>query len=366
MKAKLPDFDSLVKEATTDGVSFERLLELSQKNLDLAHVLAANPASPPDLLEIMARRRDNIILANVTANPNTPTQVLCQLGKKFPVEFLKNPILPLLLLENPNFFQQIPSNTLSSLCDYVLEHCYSEKGIPKQEIYSSLAPREVLQQLINSEDSMTRFSIAKHPNTPLAVLEQLAISKHENARYGVALNPNTPVYLLEKFVVDKSFHVRSGVAQNPNIPIKAILKLANDPNSEVSRGVFFNSQAPAQILDALLKKFSEYQNGAWITWVASSYGVNPYVLEKLSTSDIHKLRIHVARNRKTPPETLKKMALVQNEHRLVLREIAKNIATPYEVLQHLASEPRITIKEAALDNICIPDEVKASWLNWKY
>jgi hypothetical protein len=363
MKGKLLDFDSLVKEVTSGEATFERLKELSQKNLDLARVLAANPASPPELLEIMARRRDNMIVANVTANPNTPTQVLCQLGKKFPVEFLKNPILPLLLLENPNFFQQIPPNTLSSLCDYILEHCYSEKGIPKEEIYDGLAPAEVLQQLINSEDSMARFSIAKHPNTPLDVLEQLSTSKYENARYGVTLNLNTPLHLLERLVVDKSFHVRSGVAQNPNIPIKAIIKLANDPISEVSKGVFFNSQAPVEILDALLKQFSEYHNGdAWMIWLASCYGVNLYVLEKLSTSDIRKVRILVAGNRKTPPETLKKMALIPNEERLVLREIAKNIATPNETLQQLAQERRITISEPAQDNLRISDEVKACWL----
>lgn len=66
MKPKLPDFDSLVKEVMSGDVSFERLKELSQKNLDLARLMAANPASPPELLEIMARRRDNMILENVT------------------------------------------------------------------------------------------------------------------------------------------------------------------------------------------------------------------------------------------------------------------------------------------------------------
>lgn len=40
MKAKLPNFDSLVKEVTSDDVSFERLKELSQKNLDLARLIA--------------------------------------------------------------------------------------------------------------------------------------------------------------------------------------------------------------------------------------------------------------------------------------------------------------------------------------
>lgn len=366
MKAKLPDFDSLVKEVMSGDVSFERLKELSQKNLDLARLMAANPASPPELLEIMARRRDNIIVENVTANPNTPTQVLYLLGRKFPVQFLKNPILPLLLLENPNFFQQIDSKTLPSLCDYILEHCYSEKGILKQQTYDGLAPGEVLQQLINSEDSMTRFTIARHPNTPLAFLEQLAKSKHQNARYGVAINLNTPLRLLEKLLVDKSFHVRSGVAENPNIPLKAIVQLANDPNSEVSQSLFFNSQVPAQILDVLLKRFSQYGNGeAFIIWLASRYKVHPYILEKLSISDILKVRIRIAANIKTPPETLKKMALLPNEHRLVLREIAKNIATPSDVLQNLAEERRLTICEPARDNLRLGDEVKARWLGWK-
>lgn len=366
MKAKLPDFDSFVKEVTSDDVSFERLKELSQKNLDLARLIAGNPASPTELLEIMARRRDSVILSNVTANPNTPTQILCHLGKKFPVQFLKNPILPLLLLENPNFFRQIPPNTLSSLCDFILEHCYSDKGIPKLETYDGLAPASVLQQLINSEDSMTLFCIAKHPNTPLVILEQLATHKFYNVRYGITLNPNVPVHLLERLAADESSYVRSSVAKNPNISIQTIFKLANDPILEVKEAIICNSSAPAQIIDALFNKFRQYKNGeSMLAWIAASERSSNHALNILSTSDIRKVRICVGGNKRTPPETLKKMALIDTEHWLVLKEIAKNLATPIEILRKLAQERRTSIKEAALYNLGLTDQFRNILLNWK-
>ncbi|MBW4600863.1 MAG: hypothetical protein KME29_15005 [Calothrix sp. FI2-JRJ7] len=366
MKAKLPDFDSLVKEVMSGEVSFERLQELSQKNLDLARLIAENPACPPELLEIMARRKDNIILANVTANPNTPTEILCNLGKRFPLQFLKNPILSLLVLENPNFFRQIPLNTLYSLRDYILDQYYSNKTNQDVEIYKGLAPDFVLQQLIKDYDSSIRYCVAKHPNTPLNFLEQLATDEYKSTRCAVARNLNTPVHVLEKLAADKSFDVRKYVAKNPNTPTRLILKLAYDPNLEVSEAIIYNPQAPIHIIDILLNKFRQHKDCESIfAQIAVSDEVNSHALEKLSICDIRKVRIYVAGNQKTPPETLMKMALIQNEHWLVLKEIAKNLATPNEILTKLAQERRTSIKEAALYNLGLTDEYKNILLNWQ-
>lgn len=363
MSTKLPNFDSFAKEVTSGNVSFERLQELSQKNIDLARLIADNPASPPELLRTMAKRRDNLLLENVTANPNTPTEVLFKLGKRFPKQFIKNPILSLLLLENPDFLREMPIKVLYSLRDYILEQYYSNSADQQVQTYNGLAPDFVLQQLLKHQDSSLRYCIAKHPNTPLTILEQLAADKVEYLRYGVALNPNAPVHVLEKLAEDESNSVRIHVARNPCISTELILKFANDPNIYVNEAVVCNPQAPKQIIDTLLDKFKHRQNCEYtLARIAASDLASIYVLKELSTCDIRKVRSYVGGNKRTPQETLKEMALVKNEHWLVLKEIAKNLATPIKVLQKMTQEHRISIREAALDNLRTSDKLRASLL----
>lgn len=229
-----------------------------------------------------------------------------------------------------------------------------------------MAPDFVLQQLIKDYDSSIRYCVAKHPNTPLNFLEQLATDEYKSTRCAVARNLNTPVHVLEKLAADKSFDVRKYVAKNPNISTRLILKLAYDPNLEVSEAIVYNPQAPIHIIDILLNKFRQHKDCESIfARIAVSDEVNPHALEKLSICDIRKVRIYVAGNQKTPPETLKRMALLQNEHWLVLKEIAKNLATPNEILTKLAQERRTSIKEAAIYNLGLTDEFKNILLNWQ-
>jgi hypothetical protein len=360
MKVKSLDFNSLVEEVTSDSISFERLQELSEKNIELARLIANNPASPPQLLTSMARRRDKVILHHVTTNPNTPTEVLFKLARRFPEQFLKNPILSLLLLENPNFFHEMPLNTLESVRDYILDKCYC-RDLQQSKACSSfvLVPDFILQQLIKYKNDLFRGSIAKHPNTPLPFLEQLAVDSYYCSRYFVALNLNTPVYLLEKLAEDNSTYVRYCVAKNPNLPSSLILKMANDSSLDVIEGIVYNPHAPTQTIDILLEKLRQGRHGdATLARIAASYDVGAYVLETLAVCDIRKVRCYIGYNKRTPAKTLKQMAQVKNEHWLVLREIAKNPATPIEVLQKMTQERRQSIREAAEENLRVTQKIK--------
>ena len=49
---------------------------------------------------------------NLATNPNTPTEVLLNLGAEFPEQLLDNPVFFLLLLENLNLVEQMPVTTL--------------------------------------------------------------------------------------------------------------------------------------------------------------------------------------------------------------------------------------------------------------
>ncbi|MBF2066234.1 MAG: hypothetical protein IGS39_17720 [Calothrix sp. C42_A2020_038] len=361
MKVKSPDFNSLVKEVMSDSPSIKRLQELSQKNVELARLIAKNPASPSELLKMMARRRDKVILSNVTVNPNTPTEVLFQLGRRFPEQFLKNPILSLLLLENPKLFQEMPLSILDSLRDYILERYYcSDTQTQELESNFMLAPDFVLQQLLQHKNHSLRCYIARHPNTPLSFLEQLASDNYDYVRHNVALNPNTPVHLLEKLAEDTTTYVRHCVAKNPNISLKLILKLADDASCYVNEGVVYNPHTPAATIDNIIDKLKQQQYGDYtLARIAGSYDVPAYVLEKLAVCDIRRVRTYIAYNKRTPEKTLKNMALVKDEHWLVLREIARNPATPVEILEQMTQEPRKSIRTAAEENLSVSQKIKS-------
>ncbi|NES98908.1 MAG: hypothetical protein F6K32_27835, partial [Desertifilum sp. SIO1I2] len=71
----------------------------------------------------------------VVANPNTPTEVLWQLGKEFPQQLLENPVLPLLFLERLNLINEIPTDTLVSLFNLETVPDYLQQGLLQANVW---------------------------------------------------------------------------------------------------------------------------------------------------------------------------------------------------------------------------------------
>ena len=78
-------------------------------------MVAQNDSCPPALLRELAGNKDKLTRQAVASNPNTNKDTLLKLASEFPQEFLDNPILDLLLLENPNLLGEMPQNSLISL-----------------------------------------------------------------------------------------------------------------------------------------------------------------------------------------------------------------------------------------------------------
>ncbi|WP_052887981.1 hypothetical protein [Thermogemmatispora carboxidivorans] len=95
----------LIAEALDLDTPPERLTELSQQPA-LRPLVAANPATPPAVLEQLSRERDLSVRRAVARNPNTSLDLLLELAREFPHEFLSNPLLPLLNLTQPDFIKQ--------------------------------------------------------------------------------------------------------------------------------------------------------------------------------------------------------------------------------------------------------------------
>jgi hypothetical protein len=109
-------------EASSSETTPERFIELSALSDELALLVAQNPCAPSTLLTtLLAYKKDNIRHA-VVQNPNTPVVKLLLFAEKYPRAFQENPLLPLLLLEDPNFFKRMNNAVLLALMGEALPY----------------------------------------------------------------------------------------------------------------------------------------------------------------------------------------------------------------------------------------------------
>jgi hypothetical protein len=235
----------------------EHLQELARTSIEFARLVATNPTTSPELLQELSDSQDTITRRNVTANPNTPTQVLLKLGAEFPGELIANPIFSLLFLETPNLISQIPSTTLQNLLMQKSVPSFFVKMVAKTEknIYACFyvairptTPVKVLAELAQHCHEKVRASVAQNPKTPVHLLEKLAEDKQWQVRGGVANNPNTPVTILEQLAQDESEGVRYPVANNPSTPVAILEQLTRDKSKNIRRAVANNPNTPVQLI----------------------------------------------------------------------------------------------------------------------
>ena len=360
---------------------------------------AANENTLPDRLRELADYEDRIVRSNVAMNPNTPPEVLFELGTEFPQELLDNPVFSLLLLENLNFLEEIPFSTLKSLikCQnpprFLLEQTARsrEREILLTLVINPTTPKDILEKLIPSqipevaeaatlhvnnsgemtegweEIAITAFKkvIQQKQNKDFRYLEHLArlglipelvieaIDSLEVYPYTfeqkisflkqVIKHPNISDKILEKFVINPSADLRKVVANHPNTSKKMLEYLAKDGNSYVREAVASNPNISENILEYLVKDGNSYVREA----VANNPSVSEKILALLVRDKKASVRKFVAINPHTPKHILKQ--LIKDDIVPVREKVAKNPNIPSSLLSHLAkdSQFRVRLKVAA-------------------
>ena len=198
---------------------------------------ALNPNTSANRLRELSKSLDQVIRQAVAQNPNTPPDILIRLFDKFPVQVLHNPVLNFILLENPNFFEEIYyAHKLvfhqNKLPDFFIEWAVfnANESIRSTVASSPKIPQHYLEQLSKDKQSFVRLQVAANYNSPVHVLEKLAQDPDKLVRESVARNPHVPPNILEKLAQDKIIEVRREVAANYNTPFHVLEKLAQDPS----------------------------------------------------------------------------------------------------------------------------------------
>ena len=120
--------------------------------------------TPDSRLRELAASDNAAIRKAVASNPNTPTDILWELGAEFPDQLLANPVWNLLLLENPNLFANMAHYTLKRLLD------------------CETASESFFELISKDSDRRVRIEVASNNNTPANVLEKLATDEDKDIR----------------------------------------------------------------------------------------------------------------------------------------------------------------------------------------
>jgi hypothetical protein len=201
---------TLLEEAKDPNTSPARLLNLWEEDteisISLRQAIAEHPAIPLSLVRrILAHQPTHHweagFLFHLGKNPGAPLELLYQAWEREPEGFLLNPLVPLLFLEHPNFWQKLPDDTLASLLT-----------LPSLSV-------EILAIASEREHGGVLMSVARHPNTTSTILDAV-LMKHRNEEkiYTAALqHPSLPQDKIELYLGYNTLSFRRAVAKNPSL-----------------------------------------------------------------------------------------------------------------------------------------------------
>ncbi len=277
---------------------------------------ARNPQTTPKRLWELSQVRGEVANA-VAANPNTPTNTLLWLAGSCWEAFLTNPVLPLLLLEDPGLPLRLPTQALLAL------------------LRQDEPPAEFLRTLQRHDDPEVRDAARLHRRAGLKVTDNPLIARLESAKgSGLALRELLSVGLVPPW----------------------LLRWAMESASKALR-----EQAWTQALasgDESLQAHARLLR--WLEWLGTrkprkedAHHVTPEKMATLAEGGVFARRL-AAKNRATPPEVLQRLAGDPSQPPVVRRFAAKNRATPPTALLSLAMTGDKAMRAAVLRNASTP------------
>lgn len=298
---------------------------------DLAPFLIYSFTAIPRIVQALGGEINSAALERMAGDPNTSIETLSYLAGCFPAAFCANPIFPLLLFERPSLPTDMDLTSLGRLLAY--------SGVPADFVGAVAAYGQpdlaatARQHIAIAGEANTNWrvdlaqalqGISSIPNddllTAIAALGLVPIWIEDRIAQGAypallrALGRTSPDHQ-PLAATAKPLHGQAQIAANPERPLAELLTLIDDDQAEVRAALAANpALGPAELLR--LKRFEDWAEN------------DPRVYEAL------------AANQQSPAELLREIA----QNRIALntaarREVARNPATPPDVLNLLADEP---------------------------
>ena len=313
---------------------------------------AEDPTTSPERLQELATSPDPAIRQAVAANPNTPLETLWQLAREFPHQFWENPILPLLVLEQPDFIDEIPSRYLTKLIteteppEWFWQVAMNRRGTLRTPIISRIvellemkeSPKWFWRLVVSCNDAKVRNIAADcirklitEVKPPEWFWKLMAEYRNAEVREIADTHSCDLSSLLEELVADGDSYAKfqlTETTQTSSKPPEWSWKIAVGFRSEEVRGVIANHElTPFFFLEKLAADEAPH--------VRSLVAGNPNTLEGTlqylaKDADMY-VKIKVAGNPSTPLNTLQ--CLAENDYQVVRKVAVKHIENLFEMIE---------------------------------
>jgi hypothetical protein len=335
---------------------------------------AQNPKTKPGILSALSRSRSKRIVAALTQNPSMPLERLLALAEKYPTEFLQNPLIPLLLLEEPTFLHQ----TSAAVCRSLLQHNPQPSWLlpvllthPDDDFRAWMAMEStseaVLAQLSRDSSPEVRSCVAENPMTAGSLLESLSHESFPNIRAQVACHPNAPLAVVERLATDPSEIVCLAIIRREDVTSALLDVLAQHRLSTVHQAVAAHPRSSADALERLaevgdvnvslaahpnasprlLLRLSRSKDTTTRFTVAKNPNTPKALIHQLAQDEVSYIRFGAAQNPRASAETL--LLLAKDALRSTRVYVAQNPSTPYHVMEELQIEEEDTRCRLASD-----------------
>ena len=260
------------------------------------------------------------------------------------------------------------------------------EGIRQQAQDENTAP-EILAELANSKDYLTRQYVASNPNTPIETLENLGeefpdeivanpifdLLQLENSEskfiksilLSLAKSPKTSVEKLSELANYRDTKIREAVAKNKNISLEIMAFLAKEytnsayqpPKKARPSDIIINPgdlirvaiARRDDITESIAKILSQDNSNYVRRHLAMNSNISFKTIDLLSQDSDYYVRVGVAKNINTPSEILKKLAI--DCHVKVRKAVTQNHNTPLDIIKKLANDANKIVRAAAKDNL---------------
>ena len=319
---------------------------------------AQNETTSPDILSQLATSKDPLVRQSVASNPNTPVEVLEELGAEFKSEVASNPLIDLLFVEDcSSRFVRLtlarnPNAEAATLRRLINLNCFKLEDV---DVLYAVAenpntPNDLLKSLYNWQPSFWLFhatgisytllkeritlAVAQHPLASGELLQEMALAASH--RINRSLPNNKPVAIsISKLREGKDFEVLRLVAANPNTNKKTLEYLAGENCPTLHRLVASHPRVSAKAIDIINFRKEQSRNTL-------------YLLDKLAKDKRTEVRVMIASYPELPLSLIK--LLSTDSELLVLKTIAGKKQTPSEILEELAKVSHRDLQDAVLKN----------------
>ena len=347
------DMAALRAVAGDPATAVAQLQELAGDPL-LASTVAANPTAPAVVLDTLRHSWDPEVWHALVCNPNASPETLFQIAPTYPTEFFANPVVPLLLLEQPDLPLRYGEKILAPLVQHpaappgflaILTHHQNTAIAAEARLHVNLvgeASEDDLERL--AEEEMWRMRQDEHGWS-------LRNRTEDNTILPVLACGGLASWLIPPLVLHGGASVRRGVARSPGLPRKALR-------------VFYRAGAGASLtgygqpdprLDA--RTLDRIATGdAWARGLAARHpATSPATLAHLAADNAPEVRILAARNPALPVGML--VACARDAHPAVRQAAAQNVSTPGDVLETLALKDNSALRTTVARNPSAPPQL---------